>query len=140
MKRLMTILLLAAVAAGAVSCTVPRYISAEQVYNDEWVGQEYANIVQTFGAPDREVSDGRDGSIVVYQDAITEFIEDPYYLGPTIIRQGKDYTQFFIDENDVCYKVMTDRVIQDGRRISIIGTLSVATLVTTLLVGFLAAQ
>ena len=137
---MMTILLLAAFAAGAVSCTVPRYVSAEPVFNDEWVGQEYADIVQVFGAPDREVSDGRDGSIIGYQDAITEYIDDPYYLGPTIIRQGKDYTQFFIDEDDVCYKVMTDRVIQDGRRVSVIGTLSVASLIASLLIGIIAAQ
>lgn len=130
-------LLLAAFAAGAVSCTVPRYVSAEPAFNDEWTGRTYEDIVQTFGAPEKEVSDGRGGSIIVYQDAITDYIDD--YIGPVIIRRGENYMQFFVDEDDVCYKVLTDKIMQDGRRFDFIGSLSVASLVTMLIMAIVVA-
>ncbi|MBO4924197.1 MAG: hypothetical protein J5382_08755 [Bacteroidales bacterium] len=139
MKRFINILLLlAALAAGAVSCTVPRYVSAEPAFNDEWVGRSYSEIVQTFGAPDREVSDGQGGSIVVYEGGITEYLGS-YYPGPTIIRRGENYMQYFVDEDGTCYKVLTDRVIQDGRRFYLMGTISLATFVASLLVGLIAS-
>jgi hypothetical protein len=135
MKRIIIFILLA-VTLCATSCTTPRYVSAEPYYNDEWVGRSYADIVQTFGAPDRESSDGLGGSIIVYQDGITEMIGG--YYGPTIIRNGENYVQYFIGDDDVCYKVMTDHVVQDGNKIDILSSLVVVGTAMALLIGAVA--
>ena len=63
--------LILAVLLAATSCSTTRYVSSEPSLKAEWVGRSHADIVRNFGAPTREVSDGADGVILVYESFYT---------------------------------------------------------------------
>ena len=86
-----------------------------------WVGKSYSEIVRHFGAPDRVEFDGKDGSILVYEDFTTTTNTDvdthfgnfdPDY--ETTVKREKHYTHFFIDIDSQCYLVKSNRVEMDG--------------------------
>lgn len=63
MKGINEIMLLAIVLCTTCSCGT--YITASQV--NSYVGQSHNTIVQTFGAPSRQMPDGSGGTILVYE-------------------------------------------------------------------------
>lgn len=113
MKR---ILILAAYVLCLASCSMTRTIPMEAEYNAEWQGKSYSAIVMHFGAPDRVEYDGMNGQIIVYEnfttvsttDVDTHFGRfDPDYT--TKVKTNKDYIHFFLDENNTCYLVKSNR-------------------------------
>ena len=103
------------------SCSIMKFHSVEEEYNKVWVGKSYSDIVMHFGAPDRVEFDGKDGSILVYEDFTTTTNTDidthfgnldPDYK--TTVTRDKHYTHFFIDINSQCYLVKSNRVEMDG--------------------------
>ena len=56
------------------SCATAKYVSVEDDMNNEWVGRRHSEIVREFGAPDRETSDGKNGTIKVTYQHRTHFI------------------------------------------------------------------
>ena len=113
MKRVL-ILLIAVLAMSSCSTAI-KYISLEQSYNEQWVGRSHADIVATYGAPDRVESDGLDGSILVYETITTvsevrETVSD-VYENKTIAE--KEFTHFFIGADNRCYTVKTNLVEVD---------------------------
>ena len=103
------------------SCaTAIRYIDLEDVYNEEWVGRSYSEIVKEFGAPDRVEADGLDGKILVYErfstvtktDVDTHFGRfDPDYT--TTVTKNKLFKHFFIGSDNICYKGKSNEVEAD---------------------------
>ena len=99
-----------------------RYISAETQYNEEWRGRSHADIVLAFGAPDREVSDGADGYILVYEK-ITQDVrvsEDLIQVGSsrsysTSTSYDKSYIHFYIGGDRLCYNVKTNKKVWTGK-------------------------
>ncbi|MBR1868852.1 MAG: hypothetical protein IJ799_02160 [Bacteroidales bacterium] len=124
---------LAAAAIVAASCSSARslssssgrvrnrYVSAEAKYNEEWRGRSHADIVLAFGAPDREVSDGADGYILVYEK-ITQDVrvsEDLIHVGSsrsysTSTSYDKSYIHFYIGGDRLCYNVKTNKMVWTG--------------------------
>lgn len=82
--------------------------SGTEYYNSTYRGQTHSKIVMDFGAPDREVSDGADGIILVYEDISTS----SHVLSTGYVDQDVNvsYIQFFIDNQGVCYNVKTNRL------------------------------
>lgn len=120
MRRFLRFLILIAFPALS-SCSMLRFHSVEEEYNRAWVGKSYSEIVMHFGAPDRVEFDGKDGSILVYEnfttttdtDVDTHFGNfDPDYK--TTVTRSKHYTHFFIDNNSQCYLVKSNRVEMDS--------------------------
>ena len=90
MKRYL--ILLITVILSAVSCTTTRYISREPSMKTEWVGRSHADIVRSFGAPSREVSDGATGMILVYEELYS--IYDTDHFGSTMTTTKRDRRNF----------------------------------------------
>ena len=107
------------------SCSSTRYVPAQADYQTAWRGSTYSQIVQTFGAPDRTMSDGADGQILIYEKMTTTincypgFGYGPWY-GPwhssysSTAYTDCDYIQFYVDKNLVCYNVRTNYVKPEG--------------------------
>lgn len=122
-----------------MSCSTPRYISSASALKSEWVGRSHAEIIQRFGAPSREVSNGADGLILVYESFYTthkteEFMGD--YT--TTSRECRDFKEFYLRANGICYDVRTNETVRDGNKFSVAGTIGLATgclLVTALILS-----
>lgn len=104
------------------SCSLVRFQPLEQEYNNTWTGRSYAEIVREFGAPDRVEYDGKDGNILVYEefstvsstDVDTHFGRfDPDYT--TTVRTDKEYVQFFLDSDNTCYLVKSNKSRADQK-------------------------
>ena len=97
MKRALIVILFV-LALSSCSSAI-KYISLEPAYNEQWTDRTHADIVATYGAPDRVESDGLDGSILVYETMI-DYSE-------------KEYTHFFIGADKRCYAVKTNLIEAD---------------------------
>lgn len=82
--------------------------SGTEYYNSTYRGQTHSQIVREFGAPDREVSDGADGYILVYETVSTSSRVDS--MGYVDHDVNVSYLQFFIDGSGTCYNVRTNRL------------------------------
>ena len=123
-----------AAALAAASCastkTLPsssgrvrnRYESVETKYNEEWRGRSHSEIISAFGAPDREVSDGADGYILIYE-TVTQNVrvdEDLIQIGSsrsfsTSTTYNKSYVHFYIGADRFCYNVRTNKKAWTGK-------------------------
>ena len=82
--------------------------SGTEYYNSTYRGQTHSQIVMDFGAPNREVSDGGDGIILVYEDVSTSsYVYSTGYVDHDV---NVSYIQFFLDGQGVCYNVKTNRL------------------------------
>lgn len=108
---------------GTISALLgsPDYADMEREFNMAYVGKTHANIVTTYGAPDRVESDGQGGQILVYEkittktstDVDTHFgMFDPDY--ETTISTDKSYKHFFMDQDGICYMVKTNQSLPGG--------------------------
>ena len=84
------------------------YVSGTEYYNSTYRGLTHGQIVSEYGAPDREVSDGADGYILVYETYHTSSHVD--YMGFVDHSVRKSYIQFFMDRHGVCYNVKTNKL------------------------------
>ena len=114
------------------SCTSTVYLSRLGDYKERYVGQTERNIILDWGAPSRETSDGNTGKILVYEQLAfntsssggTMATSSPL-TGPLISSNAStstsaatSYVQFFINEQDRCYDVITNHV-KEGKEFSI---------------------
>ena len=82
--------------------------SGTEYYNSTYRGQAHSQIVMDFGAPNREVSDGGDGIILVYEDVSTSsYVHSTGYVDHDV---NVSYIQFFLDRQGICYNVRTNRL------------------------------
>lgn len=57
----------------ATSCRETSFVSVQPELEQQWIGRSYADLVDVYGAPEREVSDLMDGKILVYESGATRF-------------------------------------------------------------------
>lgn len=101
MKRYLILLIM--VILSAVSCTTTKYISREPSMKAEWIGRSHADIVRSFGAPSREVSDGAEGVILVYENVYTTLETDQ--SGSTLTttkRDHRNFKEFSLGPDNIC--------------------------------------
>lgn len=123
---------------------VPTYAPVEEELNAIWQGSSYADIVKEYGAPNRSVNDGLGGTIYVYEDIQTEYttVSSSGVVNGSIDSKTKmvtirNFTEFYVDGNDCCYSVRSNRLEEDGTRLSpiriaisgILGTTIIAAIV-----------
>ena len=90
----------------------------------EWVGRSHADIVRSFGAPSREVSDGANGMILVYEELYS--IYDTDHFGSTMTttkRDRRNFKEFSLGPDGICYDVRTNALMQDGTQLDVRQTL-----------------
>ncbi|MCR5549141.1 MAG: hypothetical protein K6F25_10380 [Bacteroidales bacterium] len=115
-------LVLAAVSLS--SCAPAGYISKEAEFNNAWVGKTHQEIVAAYGAPTREVTDGKDGTILVYEEFSTSVYGPAYpyrhypwggwYGHDVYTRTNRDYADFFINGEGTCYLVRSNIALPGG--------------------------
>ena len=105
--------------------SVPTYAPVEEELNAKWQGSSYADIVKEYGAPNRSVNDGLGGTIYVYEDIQTEYttVSSSGVVNGSIDSKTKmvtirNFTEFYVDGNDCCYSVRSNRLEEDGTRLS----------------------
>ena len=127
MKTIKRLLLCTCVAAMfLVGCRATHYVSLEPEANKMWVGKPHSAIIEAYGAPNREISDGADGLILIYEETHTVTntysTPSPMYMGVygfyyhvmspadyhTESHLETDYAHFYIGSNGKCYKVATN--------------------------------
>lgn len=87
---------------GTVGNTSVRQIMHEEV----WVRKTKHEIIMTFGAPEREMSDGAEGTILIYEDSYSR-IHSLSNDRKNVITYRK-FVEFYIDGRNRCYKVRTN--------------------------------
>ena len=124
MRRIVDFCIVATVLAAMTSCGTARRLeqlpTEEEELTQRWAGKEYSDIVQGYGEPDRVTSDGKDGSLLSYEDFATVMetekslvFNDDY---TTTVREKRSYTHFFLDQEGFCYLVKTNRYVPGTAR------------------------
>ena len=83
------------------SCAEWKSMMTDAKSQTRWIGRTANDIIMTYGAPDREASDGSDGTIIVYEDFVT-------VRKSSVKSDVRYYIEFFIDSQKVCYHVRTN--------------------------------
>lgn len=99
--------LLLLVLISATACSTARRVPAETV--PSWMGRSTLEILDAMGDPVRIDTDGRDGSILVYESAPD--YDDPKYdiLNPEVQVRTRKYAKFYLNSEGVCYQVDANR-------------------------------
>ena len=100
-------LLLLAVAT-VTACGTSRRVTATEG-TPVWEGRTTSEILQVMGDPDRIDSDGKDGSILVYESAPDYSSPDYDILAPEASASPRRYAHFYLDDEGECYRVDTNR-------------------------------
>ena len=100
------------------SCAEWKSMMTDAKSQTRWIGMTANDIIMTYGAPDREASDGSDGTMLIYEDfktvrnstSKTETIGhiDPEHVKTSTESKVRYYIEFFIDSQKVCYHVRTN--------------------------------
>lgn len=102
------------------SCYSTRVVSKASDYTTAFVGKPHSYIVTQWGAPDRQVSDGAGGTILIYETITTtsnsvaaaynvNYYSKTYTPGThTSTSQSRSYVELFINKDAVCYNVKTN--------------------------------
>lgn len=124
--RTIHLFIAAAMLCTMISCGTARQLpTEEEELTQTWTGKEYNDIVQSFGAPDRVATDGKDGSILIYEDFSSVVESDTRQqdsvFGPRVTttitnKNEKEYTHFFLNPEGFCYLVKTNRAIPGSAR------------------------
>ena len=127
--------MLLAVVLSVTSCTTARFVSSQPRYQSEWVGKSHADIVRTFGAPTREVSDGDNGLILVYESFYSTYDSDEF-MGDytTTVKEHRNFKEFYLDPDGNCYNVRTNESFINGRKFDLLSTgwLGIAAAIATI--------
>ena len=88
------------------------------------MGKTHQEIVAAYGAPTREVTDGKDGTILVYEEFSTSVYGPAYpyrhypwggwYGHDVYTRTNRDYADFFINGEGTCYLVRSNIALPGG--------------------------
>lgn len=120
MRRLVNLCLAIVACITLTSCYDSYLVSSTDDWMKAHIGATYNQLVQAYGAPDRQQSDGNGGTILIYEQTQTrsqsvatkENIN--YFTGtytPGVRTQTNSYTyynQFFINSAGTCYRVNTN--------------------------------
>ena len=112
------ILLVIAALAAFSSCSVSRRVSVSAEDRTSWVGFNTVDILDAMGTPGRIDTDGKGGSILVYESA--PGYDDPSYdiLDPDASPRNREYAYFYLDEEGTCYRVDSNRNLPATPRVA----------------------
>ena len=101
------ILLLLAVAT-VTACGTSRRVSATGG-TPSWEGRTAEEILDQMGDPSRIDTDGKGGSILVYESSPDYSSPDYDILAPEASAASRRYANFYLDQEGFCYRVDTNR-------------------------------
>ena len=100
------ILLLSALAL-LTACGTSRRVTADGPAS--WEGRTTSEIIRAMGDPDRIDTDGKGGSILVYESAPDYSSPDYDILAPETSARARRFANFYLDGEGRCYRVDTNR-------------------------------
>ena len=101
------VLLLLAVAT-VTACGTSRRVSATGG-TPSWEGRTAEEILDKMGDPSRIDTDGKGGSILVYESSPDYSSPDYDILAPEASAAPRRYANFYLDQEGFCYRVDTNR-------------------------------
>ncbi len=112
------------------SCSTTYKVRYSQENLDSYIGKTHQELVETFGAPSSQVSDGAEGYVLAFDESKTLFKYSPRYASKS---STLPKAQFIMDSNGVCRKVVatnTDsvRAVSAGKTVGMIILVPVAVL------------
>ena len=110
------------------SCSTTYKVRYSQENLDSYIGKTHQELVETFGAPSSQVSDGAEGYVLAFDESKTLFKYSPRYASKS---STLPKAQFIMDSNGVCRKVVatnTDsvRAVSAGKTVGMIILVPVA--------------
>ncbi len=134
-KAFKSICLILASSILCMSCHTTQCFPLQDEYNTQLNGKTYAEVVELIGPPDRTISDGKDGEILIYE-VRTQQGSQHYgrYSSSINLTEKKTQTSVYLDANKKCYKVKSDdvrceKVFSLGKTLGLVIPLSVAGLI-----------
>ena len=106
MKKILLIIIAILAMTGCSVMRIGNFTSGTEYYNNAYRGSTHNQIVRDFGAPDRDVSDGAGGYILVYEKFSSSSRVDSF--GNVDYDVDKSYIQFFMNDQGICYEVRTN--------------------------------
>ena len=112
------------------SCSTTYKVRYSQENLDSYIGKTHQELVETFGAPSSQVSDGAEGYVLAFDESKTLFKYSPRYASKS---STLPKAQFIMDSNIVCRKVVatnTDpvRAVSAGKTVGMVLLVPVAIL------------
>ena len=101
-------LLLLSALALLTACGSARRVSAADG-TATWEGRTTSEIIRAMGDPDRIDTDGKGGSILVYETAPDYSSPDYDILAPEASASPRRYAHFYLNDEGRCYRVDTNR-------------------------------
>lgn len=110
------------------SCSTTYRVRYSQENLDSYIGKTHQELVETFGAPSTQVSDGAEGYVLAFDESKTLFEYSTRYASKS---STLPKAQFIMDSNGVCRKVIatnTDpvRAVSAGKTVGMILLVPVA--------------
>ena len=99
--------LLPALCLLLTSCGASRRVSTDSPQS--WRGHSTADILVAMGEPERIDTDGKGGSILIYESEPDYDSPDYDILAPEASAQTRTYAHFYLDDEGDCYRVDTNR-------------------------------
>ena len=87
------------------SCHTLECVPLQDEYNAKLNGKSQVEIIELIGPPDRTVSDGQGGEIMVYE---IKSQQGNVSKGSINLKENRLQTSVYIDGNKICYKVKSD--------------------------------
>ena len=112
------------------SCSTTYKVRYSQDNLDSYIGKTHQELVETFGAPSSQASDGAEGYVLAFDESKTLFKYSPRYASKS---STLPKAQFIMDSNGVCRKVVatnTDsvRAVSAGKTVGMVLLVPVALL------------
>lgn len=101
-------LLLLSALALLTACGSARRVSAADG-TATWEGRTTSEIIRAMGDPDRIDTDGKGGSILVYESTPDYSSPDYDILAPEASASSRRYAHFYLNDEGRCYRVDTNR-------------------------------
>lgn len=112
MKKILILFGILMAAILATSCRTTYNVSLQPDLEGLFIGRTYAEIIDVLGAPERTTADGRDGEIIIYEDVKlhSEGFVNPWTRNISLVTESsKGYIHMYINPDNVCYQVRTNR-------------------------------
>jgi hypothetical protein len=123
MKKILLIIVAILAMTGCSVMRIGNFTSGTEYYNNLYKGSTHNQIVRDFGAPDRDVSDGAGGYILVYEKFRSSSRVDSF--GNVDYDVDKSYIQFFMNDQGICYEVRTNWIAPETQK-AIVSTAAIS--------------
>ena len=101
---------------GMTSCTTTYHVSRQPEISNLMIGHSHKSILSTMGGPNRQITDGAGGTILIYEETTSDSIATAYdvnyftgtYTPGFRTTSHTEYVHVYINPQGKCYDVKTN--------------------------------